>query len=124
MFSILSFFFWRFSQLFIALGNNRPEILVRLEDQVLLAIMGISEGRPRQEVIDVLYSQIGALEKDLANDDDALNWFNIASAAPISSVPAPSEAPSTPLPGGPFSFYLILHLKFFYSILHLQTLQR
>lgn len=69
---------------------------------MLLAIIGISEGRPREEVIDVLHSQIVTLEKDLAKDENALNWFNIASAAPISSLPAPSEPPSTPLPGAPF----------------------
>ena len=42
--------------------------------------------------MDLLYSQITTLEKDLAGDGDALTWF---SAASISSSQVPSEVPST-----------------------------
>lgn len=69
---------------------------------MLQAIIGMSEGRPLGDVMDDLYAQIGRLEQDLANNKDALNWFDIATAAPIPSTPAPSEVSSTPLPGTPF----------------------
>lgn len=62
-------------------------------------------------MMDELYSQIGSLEKDLADDEDAMNWFNFTTAASISSTPAASDIRSTPLPGVPFSFPLLLHLK-------------
>lgn len=52
--------------------------------------------------MDSLYSRIGILEKYLANDEDALKWFDFttvaAAAAAISSTPPPSPVPSTPLP--------------------------
>lgn len=74
------FAFINLNQIFLALGNNRPQILVRLEDHVLQAIIGISEGKSREDAMDTLYTQILPLEKDLTNDDDALNWFNICMA--------------------------------------------
>jgi hypothetical protein len=98
-------------QLFNALGNNRPPILIRLEDQVLQAIVDISEGKPREGVMDNLYLQLGTMEKDLANDEDAMNWFNFTAAGSISSTPAPSDVRSTPLPGAPFPSYLFLYLN-------------
>jgi hypothetical protein len=51
------------------------------------------------------------MEKDLADDEDAMNWFNFTGAASISLTPAPSDVRSTPLPGAPFSFYLFLYLN-------------
>ena len=84
--------------MFIVLGNDRPQILVQLEDHVLQAIMSISEGNSRDDVIDTLYSQLISLEKDLANNNEAMKWFNFAIAS--SSIPlttAMLELPSTPM---------------------------
>jgi hypothetical protein len=67
-----------YQKIFLALGNERPQILIQLEDFVLLAIVGLSEGRGRDIVMDSLYSQILSLENDLASNEDALSWFNIA----------------------------------------------
>lgn len=64
---------------------------------MLKAVIGISEGRPRGEILDDLYSQIGALEKVLVDDEDARKWFSLTTS--ISSTPPPSEARSTPLAG-------------------------
>jgi hypothetical protein len=82
---------------FAALGNNRPQTLVRLEDFVLRAIIAISEGESRFAVLDSLYSQVSSLEKELANDEEALDWFNLSTDD--SSTPPPSEFPSTPFAG-------------------------
>ena len=85
------------SQLFITLGNDRPPILIRLEDEVLQAVIAISQGKSRQDVMQTLHSQLESLEKDLAADDRALNWFNLPTApASISSTPPPSEVQFTP----------------------------
>ena len=46
----------------MALGNNRPQILLRLEDCVLNAVISITEGKTRENIIDDLYSQISSLE--------------------------------------------------------------
>ena len=84
--------------MFIALGNDRPEILIRLEDHVLQAIINISEGKSRDDAIGTLYSQILPLEKDLVNDDNALGWFNLSkTATSVHSTPSTSNFPSTPL---------------------------
>lgn len=72
--------------MFLTLGNNRPQILVQLEDSVLHAIIAISKGESSEVAIDGLHSQIESLEEDLRNDSEALNWFNLAK-------------PSTPLAG-------------------------
>jgi hypothetical protein len=83
--------------MFVALGNDRPGILIRLEDHVLQAIIDISEGKSRDESIGALYSLILPLEKDLENDDNALNWFNLSkTATSIPSTPTPSDFPSMP----------------------------
>jgi hypothetical protein len=86
------------NKIFVALGNNRPQILVLLEDYVLQAIIGISEGRLHEDALDTLYSQILSLENELSSDDEAMNWFNLSTAAiPATSTPPPSEFHSTPL---------------------------
>lgn len=85
------------NQIFIALGNNRPPILVRLEDYVLQAIVGVLEGRSLEEALDAVYSQIQSLEDDLNEDEEALNWFNLSEPATSTPLtPPPSEIPSTP----------------------------
>jgi hypothetical protein len=76
-------------KIFVALGNDRPQILITLEDHVLQAIIGISEGMSIQDAMDKLYSQIKSLQDDLADDVVALSWFNLTSP--------PSDIPSTPL---------------------------
>ena len=76
------------NQTFVALGNNRPQIIVQLEDSVLQAIMAISEGKSRENSMDLLYKQLSSLEKDLANDQEALSWFDITKI--------PFTVPSTP----------------------------
>ena len=99
-------------KVFIALGNDHPEIIIRVEDEVLKAIVGISEGRPRGELMDVLHAQIGALEQELAKDEHALDWFDFTTtASSISSTPPPAEARPTPMPGAKFLFNLTLHLN-------------
>ena len=80
--------------MFTALGNDCPEILVQLEDEVLKAIMGIAEGKPRDQVMSDLYSRIQFLEKLLADDDAALNWFKYGATA--TSKTATPAIPSTP----------------------------
>lgn len=83
--------------MFTGLGNDRPEILVQLEDEVLKAIMGIAEGKPRDQVMSDLYSRIQLLEKVLADDDAALNWFKYrATATSETATPATPAIPSTP----------------------------
>jgi hypothetical protein len=57
--------------------------------------MAISEGRARAEVMAVLHSKIETLEKDLANDKEALDWFDIGTEPSISSTPPPSVASTT-----------------------------
>jgi hypothetical protein len=87
-------------KIFIALGNDRPQILVQLEDRVLHAILAISEGKSPEDVISNLYAEIFSLEKDLGNDHDALNWFDWSTPAfSIPPTPPASKFPSTPLAG-------------------------
>jgi len=85
-------------KIFNALGNERPEILVQLEDYVLEGIISVSEGKPREEAMDALHSNISSLMKDLADDHDALTWFNLSTdGIDIRESRPPSEFPSTPL---------------------------
>ena len=85
---------------FVVLGNDRPQVLIQLEDCVLHAIISISKGKPRDSVMDGLHSQLSSLQNDLLNDSEALSWFNLVTACPASpSTPPPSEFPSNPLTG-------------------------
>jgi len=77
-------------KIFNALGNDRPQILIDLEDCVLKGIIAISEGTSREEAMQALYLQISSLSKDLSKDDKALSWFNLSSDA--------QAAPTTPPP--------------------------
>lgn len=87
-------------KLFVALGNNRPKILVKLEDRVLEAIVAISEGLSPEKVLDNLYSQLVLLENDLSGDVDAMNWFNLfADSFSTPPTPPPSVSHSTPSKG-------------------------
>jgi hypothetical protein len=57
--------------------------------------------------MDSLYLQVSSMEEDLANDKDALGWFNLSRdvhssdnlSTEIPSTPMPSEIPSTPFSG-------------------------
>ena len=62
---------------FFVLGNDHPQILIKLEDCVLQAIISISEGKSCEYAMDTLYSQLFSMEKDLAKDNEALTWFNL-----------------------------------------------
>jgi hypothetical protein len=69
-----------------------------------------------------LYTRLKSLEKDLSNDNDALQWFNMLPAAP--PTPQTSEIPATPLPAGAsflFHFKLFLNTQLDYSdaVMHL-----
>jgi len=100
-------------RIYLSLGNDRPQILTQLEDCVLEVIMAISEGKPFENAMDVLYSQVSSLEKDLANDNDAINWFNLeVSDMALPATPA-SALPSTPAAGMLFYFYSIFFLTSF-----------
>ena len=57
---------------FFALGNDRSQILIKLEDCVLQAIISILEGKSCEYAMDTLYSQLFSMEKDLAKDNKAL----------------------------------------------------
>jgi hypothetical protein len=108
--------FWKLStitQMFMALGNDRPHILVELEDRVLEGIIAITEGVSPESVLDKLYSQLSLLEKDLSNDVDAQNWFNLLTGS-FSMPPTPSSSvfPSTPSTGVSLSFELMPSLIF------------
>jgi hypothetical protein len=84
-------------KIFNALGNDRPQILVRMEDCVLEGIIAISEGKPREEAMHTLHSEISSLMKDLAQDEDALSWFSLSTdASVVLPTSPPSEFPSTP----------------------------
>jgi hypothetical protein len=91
---------WLFPKVFIALGNDRPQILVDMEDKVLQAIISICEGKSRDDVIKTLSSELRPLETKLIENEDALTWFDFSNAAASSSsTPPPCEARSDPLPG-------------------------
>jgi hypothetical protein len=100
-------------KIFNALGNDRPQILVRLEDCVLEGIISISEGKPLEEAMQTLHSQISSSMADLCKDDEAMSWFNLSNNVfAVQSTPLPSEIPSTPLGREFFSFHLFLFLTF------------
>jgi hypothetical protein len=87
-------------KIFLTLGNDRPKILVKLEDCVLQAIFDISEGMSTEPVIDALFLKIESLQDDLGKDDEALKWFDLyrpAFSTPLT--PPPSELRPTPLAG-------------------------
>jgi hypothetical protein len=86
--------------MFVALGNNRPPILIRLEDMVLRCVVSISEGKSAVSALDGLYSESVLLESDLRNDVDALGWFDLVTVAfTIPPTPPQSVFPSTPSRG-------------------------
>ena len=87
-------------KIFLALGNNRPQILVQLEDRVIEAIVAISEGKSRENAMRQLYSQLMHLEKALSENRDALTWFNLVTDDLAVPPPLP---PSTPSPGSSIS---------------------
>jgi hypothetical protein len=99
----LAFFLMIFlttNKIFLALGNDRPKILVNLEDCVLKAVFDISKGKSSEPVIDALFFQIESLQNDLFNDDEALNWFKLSKPAfspPLT--PPPSDFRPNPLAG-------------------------
>lgn len=82
------------------LGNERPQILVRLENHILRAVVSILEGNSPENVMNALHAQMAPLEKVLGADDEALNWFKPTSS-PRSPSPPPSYFPITPSAGGP-----------------------
>lgn len=91
---------------FFVFGNDRPEILVKLENCVLQAIVDISEGKSREIAMDALYSQLSSLYGDLAKDNVALGWFDIATATTAApSTPPPSEFPSSPSGGSVYDVF-------------------
>jgi hypothetical protein len=105
--SIISVVFGRFLtiiKVFVALGNDRPPILVKLEDSVLEAIIAISEGKSSENVLDTLYSQVILLEEDLKNDSNAMNWFNLLTPS-FSAVPTPPTPSFSALPTPPASVF-------------------
>jgi hypothetical protein len=89
-----------FEKIFLALGNDRPQILVQLEDRVIEAIVAISEGKPRENAMRQLYSQLMHLEKALSENRDALTWFNLVTDD--LAVPSPLP-PSIPCPSSSIS---------------------
>ena len=98
-------------KVFVALGNDRPAILVKVEDTVLEAVIAISEGKSSDSVLDTLYSQVKLLMEDLKNDNNAMNWFNLLTPS-FSALPTPpasvfhsaSVFPST-IPSPPSSVF-------------------
>jgi len=75
-------------KIFLALGNDRPKVLIKLENSVLEAIIEISKGKATEAVVDTLYGQIESLQTDLENDEKALDWFQLSNS--------PSSPPLTP----------------------------
>ena len=92
------------TKVFLALGNNRPQILVQLEDCVLDAIVAISEGNSREETMQKLYSKLFSLEKTLTDDEDAQTWFDIL----MKDSTVPSNLMNSPPSSG--SSYLIIKM--------------
>jgi hypothetical protein len=87
-------------KIFLALGNERPQILVQLEDCILETIMAISEGTSRENSMQKLYSELLCLEKTLTGDKDALTWFDLLkedSDIPSNLPPSTSSAGSSNL---------------------------
>ena len=84
-------------KVFVALGNNHPQILVNLEDKILEGIVTISEGTSPKNVLDSLYSEVLLVEKDLSNDVEAMTWFNLLTPNySLPSTPPPSVFPFLP----------------------------
>jgi hypothetical protein len=111
VFRIFHFYLLTVLKIFLSLGNDRPEILVRAEDCVLKAIISISEGKPRESVMETLYSQLFPLQNDLLNDSKSLAWFDLATAPSATpSTPRPSESPPESCTGESFQLNLILFL--------------
>ena len=86
-------------KIFNVLGNERPGILVKIEDCILEAIIALSEGQLRENAINDLYSKIMVLEHDLCKDESALTWFNFPTSSRIPSTPPLSGLPVTPSSG-------------------------
>jgi hypothetical protein len=96
-----------FFKTFLTLGNNRPKILVQIEDCVLHAIVELSKGKSRDNTMDALYSQLFSLKDVLRNDEGALAWFDFATASSaIPSTPSPSSLAPIPFIGGPFDVFI------------------
>ena len=97
---------------FFALGNDHPQILIKLEDCVLQAIILISEGKLREYAMDTLYSELYSMEKDLAKDNEALTWFNLA-MAPFAIPSMPHHPNSLP------NLWLVCSFIYtYFSVLH------
>jgi hypothetical protein len=84
----------------VALGNDRPPIVVRLEDRVLECVIAISEGKSPVTALDDFYSEALLLESDLKKNVDAMRWFNLVTVGfSIPPTPPQSVFPSTPSRG-------------------------
>jgi hypothetical protein len=93
-------------QIFLSLGNDRPQILIQLEDFVIRAIIALSEGKSMEKAMDDLHSQLSSLVVDLRKDAVALAWFNLEKP-PLEnpSNPPPYEFPSTHTAADSFNFF-------------------
>lgn len=97
MFYFISKCIFTVSKIFFALGNDRPQIIVQLEDYVLKAIIALSEGKSREMVLDNLHAQFSSLKKELDNDEVALSWFDLEKIpCDVLSTPPPSYFASSP----------------------------
>ena len=68
---------------------------MQLEDFVLEGIIAISEGKPLEETMQSLHTQISSLMGDLGKDHDALTWFKLSTdSSDDSSTPPAPEYPS------------------------------
>ena len=85
---------------------------------MLEAIFAISQGKPHEEAMQSLHTQISSLMEDLGKDRDALTWFNLSTDTSVdSSTPPLPEPPSTPAAAGickclplPWSVAFVKHL--------------
>ena len=64
---------------------------------MLEAISDLMEEKSTHPVIDALYCKIESLQRDLENDNEAMNWFNLSGLASFDPqtpqvCPAPSFA--------------------------------
>lgn len=64
---------------------------------MLQAIFDISEGKSSELVIDGVHFQMESLQKDLENDEEALNWFNLSRPA-FSAPLTPPQSDFRPIP--------------------------
>lgn len=68
---------------------------------MLEAIIAISQGKPREDALQSLHTQISLLMEDLGKDRDALTWFNLSTDKSVDgSIPPLPEPPSTPAAAG------------------------